>query len=126
MGDKEEAFAVVDAAGSPTGGAGLRVGGGGAGLIGGCSGWLGAARVAVADFALFQPSRDRPADGKDAGRRQQQPGHQVQKGHLRRAQQNHSPHRAAKQTSQGHRQNQPRILANVVSVGRNRGELAGP
>ena len=52
MGDEEEALAVVDAAGGPTGGAGVRVGGGCAGLVGG--GRPGASGVAVADFALFQ------------------------------------------------------------------------
>src|ERR1039458_4115570 len=54
MGDEQEALAVVDAAGGPTGGAGFGVCGGRAWLVGqgGCA--VNAARMAVTDFPLFQ------------------------------------------------------------------------
>ena len=77
-------------------------------------------------FARFQPAGDRAADGEDRSRHQQQPGHQMQKGHLRRVDQHQRSGRAAQKSSRAHRHSQAQILANVVAVGGNRGQLARP
>ncbi len=76
--------------------------------------------------APHQPAGDRAAQGKDGGGHQQQPRDQVEKGHLRRVEQDHGAGGAAEQACQAHGQGEARVLADVVAIGGDGGELAGP
>jgi len=78
------------------------------------------------ELSVLKPAGDRTAGGKDGGGNQQQPGDHVQKGHLRRVEQDHGAGGAAKQAGQAHGDGEAQILADVIAVCGDGGELARP
>ena len=77
-------------------------------------------------LAAREPAGDRTGEGKDGCGHQQQPRHQVEKCRLWRIQQDNGAGSSAQQSSQSHGPRKATVLADVVAVGGNRSQLAGP
>ena len=87
---------------------------------------LGCAAAVAGRFELIEPAGDGAAERENDGGNQQEPGNQAHECRLRRTEQNQGSGGAAQQAGQAHGEGEAAVFADVVAIGVDRGDLAGP
>ena len=77
-------------------------------------------------FDPIEPARHGTAERENDGGDQQEPGHEAHECRLRGTEQNQRSGGAAQQAGQTHGQREAAIFADVLAIGVDRGDLAGP